>query len=127
MSCVTLFMRLELLPFCLQFNDNRWALKSHFFFTSCPICIVVLQVTLSEDTVFYRVYGGDAGKIGRYMTAVPQNGGVQSQIDLALNPDWGNTAQFVTTVTVPKGTTIYVGTTAPQIINGGAGMLCRLL
>ena len=57
------------------------------------------------------------------MTAVPQNGGVQSQIDLALNPNWGNTAQFVTTVTVPKGTTIYVGTAAPQIINGGAGIL----
>lgn len=58
------------------------------------------------------MYGGNAGKIGRYMTAIPQNGGMQSQIDLALNPDWGNTAQSVTTVTVPKGTTIYVGTAA---------------
>ena len=48
---------------------------------------------------------------------------MQSQIDLALNPEWNNTAQFVTIVTVPKGTIIYVGTAAPQIINGGTGML----
>lgn len=54
---------------------------------------------------------------------IPQNGGMQSQIDLALNPDWGNTARYVTKVTVPKGTTIYVGTAAPQVINGGAGIL----
>ena len=29
----------------------------------------------------------------------------------------------MTKVTVPKGTTIYVGTAAPQVINGGAGIL----
>lgn len=48
---------------------------------------------------------------------------MQSQIDLALNPDWGNTATKVTEVTVPKGTVIYEGTAGPQVINGGAGML----
>ena len=66
---------------------------------------------------FYRVYGGDAGKVGRYISTTPQNGGIQSQMDLALNPKWGNTAEFVTTVTVPKGTA------ASQTINGGAGRL----
>ena len=48
---------------------------------------------------------------------------MQSQLDLALNPAWGNNAQYVTQVVVPKGTTIYYGTVAPQIINGGAGVL----
>ena len=57
------------------------------------------------------------------MTRVPQNGGMQSQIDLALNPDWGNSAQYVTKVVVPQGTVIYEGTAASQTINGGAGML----
>ena len=57
------------------------------------------------------------------MTRVPQNGGIQSQIDLALNPEWGNTTQYVTKVTVPKGTVIYEGAAAPQSINGGAGQL----
>ena len=73
--------------------------------------------------MFYRVYGGEAGEVGRYMTRVPQNGGMQSQIDLALNPEWGNTAEYVTEVVVPKGTVIYEGGAASQTINGGAGQL----
>ena len=81
------------------------------------------KTILSEDTVFYRVYGGKTEKVGRYMTRTPQYGGAQSQIDLALNPAWGNTAEYVTRVTVPKGTVIYEGAAAPQIINGGTGVL----
>ena len=42
---------------------------------------------------------------------------------LALNPDWGNSATCVESVTVPQGTVIYEGTVAPQVINGGAGVL----
>lgn len=78
---------------------------------------------LTSDTTFYRVYGGNAQKVGQYMSRIPQNGGLQSQIDLALNPDWGDTAQYVVKVTVPKGTVIYEGTAATQTINGGAGQL----
>lgn len=74
------------------------------------------EVKLSLDTTFYRVYGGKSGQVGSYMTRAPQNGGMQSQMDLALDPKWGNTAQNVTTV-------IYEGTAAPQVINGGAGTL----
>ena len=48
---------------------------------------------------------------------------MQSQFDLALNPDWGNKATHVEKVTVPKGTTIYEGYAAPQKINGRAGEL----
>jgi len=78
---------------------------------------------LTEDTVFYRVYGGNAEIVGNYMSRTPQMGGLQSQFDLALVPEWGNTATYVTKVTVPKGTVIYEGFAAPQTINGGAGML----
>ena len=81
------------------------------------------KVVLSEDTTFYRIWGGDEKKVGKYMTRTPQYGGMQSQIDLALNPDWNNTATYITRVTVPKGTTIYEGVVGPQIINGGAGQL----
>lgn len=42
---------------------------------------------------------------------------------MALNPDWGNTAQYVVKVTVPKGTIIYEGKVATKTINGGAGQL----
>jgi len=81
------------------------------------------QVTLTQDTVFYRVHGGSAGKVGRFMTRTPQRGGFQSQIDLALDPGWGNTAQNVTRVVVPKGTVIFEGAAAGQTIHGGAGRL----
>jgi hypothetical protein len=81
------------------------------------------EEVLNVDTTYYRVYGGQSGKVGSYMTSVSQNGGMQSQMDLALNPEWGNTAKYVTKVTVPAGTTIYQGTAAPQTINGGTGYL----
>ena len=61
---------------------------------------------LTEDTVMYRVSGGNAREVGSYMSMTPQNGGLQSQLDLALNPAWGNTTENVTKVVVPKGTII---------------------
>ncbi|MBB6716809.1 hypothetical protein [Clostridium gasigenes] len=84
------------------------------------------KTVLTEDTTFYRGYGGDAKQVGSYMSRIPQNGGIQSQIDLALKPEWGNTTEYVTEVTVPKGTVIYEGTAALQILNeeiGGTGQL----
>ena len=71
---------------------------------------------LTEDTVMYRVSGGNAREVGSYMSMTPQNGGLQSQLDLALNPAWGNTTENVTKVVVPKGTLIYEGIAAPQSI-----------
>jgi len=76
---------------------------------------------LTEDTVMYRVSGGNAGEIGSYMSMIPQGGGLQSQLDLALNPAWGNTTENVTKVIVPKGTTIYKGIAAPQNIYDSLG------
>jgi hypothetical protein len=47
---------------------------------------------------------------------------VQSIIDFALDPAWGNTATNVVTARVPAGTTIYQGYAAPQggLVGGGA-------
>lgn len=64
----------------------------------------------------YRVSGGTAGKVGSYLSRTSQGGGLQSQLDLALNPAWGNTTENVTRVVVPKGTSIYEGFVAPQNI-----------
>ena len=74
------------------------------------------EKVLTEDTLMYRVYGGNANKVGTYLSRTPQNGGLQSQMDLALNPDWGNTTEHVSKVIVPKGTKIYEGTAAAQVI-----------
>lgn len=76
------------------------------------------ESVLGKDTVFYRVYGGEAGKVGRYLSRTPQYGGMQSQIDLALNPAWGNTTEFATQVVVPRGTVIYEGAAAHKQLMG---------
>jgi hypothetical protein len=75
------------------------------------------QTTLSEPIVLYRVSGGSAGPIGQYWTTIKPAGPLQSQIDLALKPSWGNTATQVTAIKVPVGQTIFYGSAASQ---GGA-------
>ena len=79
------------------------------------------QTTLGSDTTLYRVYGGSSPQIGPYWSRTAPSGPLQSTIDLALNPNWGNTAQNVATIRVPAGTTIYEGFTAPQggLVGGG--------
>lgn len=79
------------------------------------------ESVLTKDTTMYRTSGGSAGEVGRYISRTPQNGGLQSQLDSALNPQWGNTATTVTEVTIPKGTVIYEGTAGPQIITDSMG------
>ncbi|MHB1530021.1 MAG: filamentous hemagglutinin [Acidiferrobacteraceae bacterium] len=80
------------------------------------------QVTLGSDTTLYRVYGGSAPEIGLFWSRTAPAGPLQSEIDLALNPSWGNTAQNVATIRVPAGTTIYDGFAAPQgsLLGGGS-------
>ena len=52
----------------------------------------------------------------------PPQGPLQAQMDLALKPQWGNTAQNVVQIRVPAGTTIYEGFAAPQggLLGGGS-------
>lgn len=75
------------------------------------------QATLSEPAILYRVSGGSTAEIGQYWTTVRPTGPLQAQIDLALKPEWENTATQVTTIRVPAGQTIYMGAAASQ---GGA-------
>ena len=78
---------------------------------------------VSTGEYVYRVHGGTASETGSFYTRIPQNGGMQSQIDLALDPAWGNTATNVTKVFIPEGTVYFEGFAAPQSINGGSGAL----
>lgn len=76
---------------------------------------------LTGNTEMYRVSGGNAGKIGSYLSRTPQGGGLQSQLDLALNPAWGNTTENIGKVIVPGKTKIYEGFAAPQNIYDSLG------
>jgi hypothetical protein len=77
---------------------------------------VYTERVLSEDLIVYRIYGGNAEKVRPWFTTIKPQGPAQAQIDLALNPQWGNTATTITTVKIPKGTTIYEGFAGQQII-----------
>ncbi len=80
------------------------------------------ELVTSEATTLYRAYGGEAGQLGRYWTRTPPAGPMQSRIDSALNPAWGNTANSVSTIQVPAGTRIFDGFAAPQggLLGGGS-------
>jgi RHS repeat-associated protein len=77
--------------------------------------------TLGKVTTLYRVHGGRASPLGGFWTRTPPAGSLQSRIDLALRPEWGNTATQVTRINVPAGTTIYEGAAAAQggFVGGG--------
>jgi RHS repeat-associated protein len=80
------------------------------------------ELVTSEATTLYRAYGGEAGQLGRYWTRTPPVGPVQSRIDSALNPAWGNAANSVAAIRVPPGTRIFEGFAAPQggLLGGGS-------
>jgi RHS repeat-associated protein len=80
------------------------------------------ELISSEATTLYRVWGGKAGELGPYWTRTPPSGPVQSVLDSALNPAWGNTATSVTRIQVPSGVRIYEGVAAPQggLVGGGS-------
>jgi RHS repeat-associated protein len=79
------------------------------------------EVVLQETTTLYRVYGGNAGKIGSYWSRTNPSGPLQSVIDSALARGWGNTAEKVATAQVPAGTKIYEGVAARQGGLAGGG------
>jgi hypothetical protein len=79
------------------------------------------QVKVGSDTTLYRVYGGNSGKIGAYWTRTKPAGPLQSQLDSALAPQWGNTASKVVEIKLPAGTTFFEGAAAPQ--STGIGQL----
>ena len=76
---------------------------------------------LTKKTTMYRIYGGKSQKVGRYLSLTKPRGGLQSQLDLALNPKWGNSVNKISKVKVPKGTTIYEGVAGEQNLLDSSG------
>lgn len=81
------------------------------------------QVDVTAPTTLYRVYGGDAGELGGFWTRNAPSGPLQAQLDLALNPSWGNTAENLVQIEVPPGATFFEGHAAPQTLDGGGELL----
>ena len=75
--------------------------------------------------MLYRAYGRTAHQMGGYWTTTPPAGPVQSIVDSALNPAWGNPATSVVKIEVPSGVTLYQGQAAAQggLVGGGNQVL----
>jgi hypothetical protein len=69
------------------------------------------------------VYSEPLAAAGRWWSRSTLSGPGQTQLDLALNPDWGNLVTRLVEIRVPAGTTIYEGFAAPQEIRGGGTLL----
>jgi filamentous hemagglutinin len=85
------------------------------------------EMVTSETTTLYRVHGGAAGELGSYWTRTAPTGPLQSRIDGAILPEWGNTATGVSTIRVPAGTRIFDGFAAPQggLVGGGSQVIIQ--
>nr|WP_306173567.1 RHS repeat-associated core domain-containing protein [Limnobacter humi] len=82
------------------------------------------KVSDGQVTV-YRDHGGMAQANGRYWTPEPSMGPLQSQMDSAVLPEWGNTFQHKSQMTIPQGTVYYEGPAAQQV--GSEGMRSKLM
>jgi hypothetical protein len=80
-----------------------------------------VEKALEEPQIFYRSYSDPTKAIGRYWTRTSPLGPLQSKMDNALNPEWGNLATHSIKIKVPSGIKIYEGTVAPQggLLGGG--------
>jgi hypothetical protein len=72
--------------------------------------------TLKQDTTVYRYYGGDSAPSSYWVTPTKSSNPIS---ELALPP--GNTAQYVDSIVLKKGTTILEGTVAPNFGQPGGG------
>lgn len=72
------------------------------------------KVKLDTNQDFYRYFGGNVSKYGRYLTSDQYTNNVEAIRKLALDQNWGNPATTKVTVTLPAGTTVYQGIAASQ-------------
>lgn len=89
------------------------------------------EVTLADDTVFYRA-GVSTRELGQWFTQAPPTSVAQVRIDTAVPPHWIDPAtggflasspiDHMWAISIPAGTTVYYGPTANQggVYVGGA-------
>jgi hypothetical protein len=80
------------------------------------------QNTLEGPVKLYRVYGGEAGKIAAYWSRTKPTGPMQVTLDLALDPNWRNSATKWVEITVPPHTKIFEGMASSMPLRGGTSV-----
>jgi filamentous hemagglutinin len=77
--------------------------------------------TLREPVELYRVYSDPSKMLGRFWSRTSPSGPLQSILDHALHPEFGNLATKTVKIRVPAEVTVYEGIVAPQegLLGGG--------
>jgi len=81
------------------------------------------EMVTKEPITLYRAYTQGASPVGGFWSRDIPMGPMQTQMDSALNPAWGNQATAVSKIEVPAGTTFFEGIVGPQPIAGGGILL----
>ena len=76
-------------------------------------------IITTKDIYACRVFGGNAKPGGAFVSAAPASSRMQAKLDAALLPEWKNIRQFEAKILILKGTTLNVGSVAPQITKSG--------
>ena len=86
-----------------------------------------IRIKLDSAAKFFRYYGGNARLEGRgpgtYYSFFPPGGTREfMRQQMSLDTAWGNTMQRGRPITIPAGTTVYIGPAAPQPGYTGGGI-----
>ncbi len=85
----------------------------------------ILSTTAASDLKMYRVWGGESGQVGSWLTPVKPTSAPGARSSLALPPQ--NAAQFFSEVTVPVGTRFQIGIAGSGFGQAGGGIQVQLL
>ncbi|MEG0564354.1 hypothetical protein [Anaerorhabdus sp.] len=80
-------------------------------------------VITNEEVKVYRTFGGRADAVGGFATTYPSNSRIESKIDLALLPEWGNTRAYEAEISIPIGQELTIGKVALKKIKGTGTVL----
>jgi hypothetical protein len=85
----------------------------------------IVSTVLEEDTSVYRVWGGEAKQSGQWFTPRLPTDQESARQGLSLPP--GNSAEYVTEVTIPSGTRIQTSTANQAFEQSGGWTQIELL
>src|SRR5712691_10633220 len=74
---------------------------------------------IAQPKDLWRAYSVKKRKLGAYWTDIAPTGPLQTSMDSAIHPSFGNAASKVAHIRVPAGTTVYEGFAGPKGYLGG--------
>ncbi|MDY7224622.1 ribonuclease YeeF family protein [Halalkalibacterium halodurans] len=80
---------------------------------------VYRTVITNEPITVYRSFGGRTDAGGAFVTTQPSVNRIQTKIDSALKPEWGNTRMYEAVIVIPEGQVLNIGKIEKQYTKTG--------